>query len=621
MLSQLKGQMNLEDNALCLCDALILLERLPSGVVTLAYLDPPWNTGSGLEWNTAKSGEFSNEQCASYLSKVVQQVRRVLNDRGSLFVHWSPTSLFDVRLVMNQAFGDQPKHEITWHRKRLGSSADKRPIVDNEFMLVYSKTDKPIYNPIFRPLSEEEKTIYRLTDERGAFRAAELTTQLDRPAAQFTWRGYQLPPRRSWRFPLDKLEALALDNRIYFPASGGMPRIKQYLADNPGVEIGTTWEDIPSIVPSHERTRYAIQRPFALMERIVQLASNAGDQILDPFCGSGTTLVAAQSLGRHWWGADSSAEAHQIIVDRLATNCGLEARKDYAILAEAAMIAWPAVAASYRDIIASVDEIAKLQREISDLTDHLLSLKRLMNISEDDEGRVEEAIEQMQNWITISVANQSKSVDCYIGVVCSWLTGWEQLDKASQSFLPQAELLLENIARTSGEDYSPFILQYCRALENELLTKLFAAYTDDLHSRHQDINRFLAKDIDDEKSGKFAKSVQKRKSAYTLGEMNFIMGLMKEGGQTLGSSALLQDFRSFAVRYFGERIVDKTYLEQIDMINRDFRCKAAHPYVLDSEVARRCREQVRACLNELILNYKGGTVRADSRANYETEAP
>lgn len=598
--------MNFETNTLFSCDALILLERLPSEVVTLAYLDPPWNTCSRFDLTTVKLRELSDEQFASYLSKVVQQVRRVLTDQGSLFVHWSEKSPLDVRLVMNQAFGDQPRYEITWPTKRLGTFASRGPKLDNEFLLVYSKTDAPIYNPIFRPLSNEEKTTYLLTDERGPFRAVELTMPLDRPVSQFTWRGYQLPPGRSWRFSLDKLETLAFDNRIYFPASGGMPRIKHYLVDNPGIEIGTTWEDISAVVSRHERTGYAAQKPFALMERIVQLATNAGDQILDPFCGSGTTLVAAQSLSRHWWGADSSLEAHQLIMDRLETICGLEAGKDYTVHTESDIVTRPVVDASYRDVIANVAEIAKMQREMSGMTDHLLSLKRLMNIGEDDDEGVEKAIEQMEHWITTSVVNQSKSVDSYIGVVCSWLTGWDLLDKASQSFLPQAELLFENIACTNGEDYSPFIIQYCRALKNELLTKLFAAYTDDLHSLHQDINGFLAKDIDDRKTGKFAKAVQKRESAYTLGDMNFIMGLMKEGGKTLGGSALLQDFRRFAVRYFSERIVDKKYLDQIDSINKDFRCKAAHPYVLNSEVAQRCRDQVRACLNELILNYKGG---------------
>src|SRR5712692_3284321 len=148
--------MNFKTNALFACDALTLLERLPSEVVTLAYLDPPWNMGSGLEWikwNTTKSRELSDEQYVSYLSKVVQQVRRVLTDEGSLFVHWSPTSPLDVRLVMNQAFGDEPKYEITWHRKSLRHLANKGPKVDNEFILVYSKSDAPIYNPVFRPLS------------------------------------------------------------------------------------------------------------------------------------------------------------------------------------------------------------------------------------------------------------------------------------------------------------------------------------------------------------------------------------------------------------------------------------------------------------------------------------
>jgi DNA modification methylase len=110
--------MNLETNTLFFCDALILLERLPSEAVTLAYLDPPWCTGSCFEWNTAKSRELSEDQHASYLSKVVQQVCRILTNEGSLFVHWSITSPLDVRLVMNQAFGEQPKYEITWPKKR-----------------------------------------------------------------------------------------------------------------------------------------------------------------------------------------------------------------------------------------------------------------------------------------------------------------------------------------------------------------------------------------------------------------------------------------------------------------------------------------------------------------------
>ena len=345
----------------------------------------------------------------------------------------------------------------------------------------------------------------------------------------------------------------------------------------------------------------------------MQLASNTGDQLLDPFCGSGTTLVAAQSLGRYWWGVDNSIESRQIVLDRLETTYGLEVKKNCTVLSEVDVVDLPIVNASYRGVITNIGEIVKLQQETTNLTEHILSLKKLMNIGEDDEDRVEKAIEQMGHWITTSVANQSKSVASYIAVVCSWLTGWERLDEASQSFLPQAELLFENIARTSGQDYSPFIIQYCRALENELLTKLFTAYTDDFYNRKQDVSSLLTKEIDDRKVGKFAKCLQKRESIYTLGEMTFIMGLMKAGGQTLEGSALLQDFRTFVTLYFSESIVEKKYLDQIGRINTDFRCKAAHPYVLDAEVALRCRDQVRACLNEFIINYKVD--------EHETKAP
>lgn len=152
-------------------------------------------------------------------------------------------------------------------------------------------------------------------------------------------------------------------------------------------------------------------------------------------------------------------------------------------------------------------------------------------------------------------------------------------------------------------------------MENELLTKLFSAYTEDFYIRHEEPGTFLANEKsikDTEKDGKFPTTkfldlLETRSHAYTLGDMAFIMGLLKPSGKTLQRSALLQDLRDFASRHFNERIIDRSYLEQIERINKDFRRKAAHPNVLDQSVAKRCREQVRACLNELILNYRGAT--------------
>lgn len=595
--------MNLGNNAFFSCDALTLLERLPSETVALVYLDPPWKTHFGLAKDSHNLSEWSDERYLSYLSKVVQQVRRLLTAKGSLFIHWSPLSPLDMRLVASQAFGDQSRYEITWRRKDFASNIS--PKIDSEFILVFSKSDTPIYNPIFLPLNDEEKSFYSLMDGQGRFRADSLISPFDRSTMQFEWRGHRPPSMRSWKLTREKLEAYAAEDRIYFPPSSGLPRLKRYFDDHPGREVSITWDDLPSFTRTVDRTGYPGEKPLPLMMRIVELASNAGDLILDPFCGSGATMAAAQQVGRRWWGADSSADAQKITTDRLLNAYDLEALKDYGLFTQKDVATWRPSEIVYRNVITNVSEIATLQSETAALTEHLISLKRLMNINEDDDERVEDAIKQMEHWIATSVANQSKSVDSYIPLVCSWLTGWEKLDKASQLFLPQAELLFDNIARTSGQDYSPFIIQYCRALENELLTKLFASYADDLYGRQSNMAEFLAADIGNKKTGKFAKALQRSENNYTLGDMNFIMGLMKAHGQTLQGSTLLRDFRGFTIYYFSERIVDKSYLDQIEKINRDFRCKAAHPNVLDAEVAERCRQQVRSCLNELILNYRG----------------
>jgi DNA modification methylase len=573
--------------------------------VALVYMDPPWNTHSKCRKPKEVRADDSDKQYVLFLSKTVQQIHRVLKETGSLFVHWSPSSPLDVRLVLNQAFGEQPRYEIIWHKKSPSHLPYGVPKTDNEVLIVYSKSQTPVYNAVFRPLSIDEKSVYGAADARGEYRLVDLTVPFDRPTAQYAWHGFRPPAKRSWRLSSEKMESLLQEEIIHFPESGGLPRMKQYLCEKAGIEIGTTWTDIPSFIPPRDRAAYAIQRPIALMERVIELASQQGDQIVDPFFGSGTTLVAAHNLGRHWWGADSADDAHQATVKRLNVTCRLDTGKDYVVFSHKDVLEYPIVSAVYRNVLASIHDIAQLQQEVNTLTQHIAGLKRLMNIPDNaSDEHVEKAIKQMEHWITTSISHQS--VNSYIAIVCSWLTGWDHLEKASQSFLPQAEMLFEGISQSDAEDYSPFIIQYCRALENELLSKLFSVYTRDVHTRIKDIAAFLSGELENGKTGKFAKALLKQDISYTLGDMSFILNLMKKGGNTLQRSALLNDFRVFCVRYFGERILDKQYLEQISSINTDFRRKAAHPYILDADAAQRCRVQVRACLNELILNYRSG---------------
>lgn len=201
------------------------------------------------------------------------------------------------------------------------------------------------------------------------------------------------------------------------------------------------------------------------------------------------------------------------------------------------------------------------------------------------------------------LSDHKRTIGEYINIVQNWLEQWDLLDDASMKFLSSAEHLFDKIYQIGDDDYSPFIIQYCRALENELLKKLFEAYHIDVHNRIANIPDFTSKDLDNEKTTIFAKFVKQDNRAYTLGQMVWIMQLIKLKSKTLRQSDLLQDFRDFALRYFEEQIIDKEYLGRIRTISEEFRNKAAHPNILGLDIAQTCQKKIRTILIEFLRNY------------------
>lgn len=153
-------------------------------------------------------------------------------------------------------------------------------------------------------------------------------------------------------------------------------------------------------------------------------------------------------------------------------------------------------------------------------------------------------------------------------------------------------------------DYSPFIVQYSRALENEILIKLFQAYHHYLISSNIDRDELIKSDLQNSNTNKFARFIKANNTSYTLGDMSFIMKLMKEGGNTLTSSRLLKDFKSFSVRYFQTNIFEREFLNKISLIVDKYRNKAAHPNILSDEIAREFHILIKDCLVDLLGKYK-----------------
>lgn len=184
---------------------------------------------------------------------------------------------------------------------------------------------------------QDGKGPYDLRDmtapEGGGMAAINKTT--GRPNGWYEWQGFP-PPSRGWRYKLESMQRLHDEGRIHYPRlkTGEFdftkrPRVKKYLAEQEGPAVSNVWDDIPPInSQAIERMGYPTQKPVALLERIVSASSNPGDVVLDPFCGCGTTVCAAEKLGRNWVGIDITHLSVALIKARLRRDFGLEQR-DY----------------------------------------------------------------------------------------------------------------------------------------------------------------------------------------------------------------------------------------------------------------------------------------------------
>jgi RNA-directed DNA polymerase len=195
---------------------------------------------------------------------------------------------------------------------------------------MYSKCENYVYNPPMRPLTESEiRERYPYRDERGQYRLRRLFRTLRISSHIYEWQGIRPPEGKEWAVTRDRLQELYDEGCVDFSLSKRLPSLKVYLDEHPMTEAGTIWDDIGLLPGSKEREPFPSQKAVALLDRIIQMSSEPGDFVLDPFCGSGTALVAAQGAGRQWIGCDVSEQAYSITIERLHKTYGLIAGSDF----------------------------------------------------------------------------------------------------------------------------------------------------------------------------------------------------------------------------------------------------------------------------------------------------
>jgi site-specific DNA-methyltransferase (adenine-specific) len=264
------------------------------------------------------------------------ELRRVLKETGSIYLHCDPTASHYLKLIMDAVFGPQMfRSEIIW--KRTNTHSDSKRWSDvSDSILYYSKSGNVIWNAPYAEHSEKYlETKYRYSDEKGRYRLDNMTSPSPRPNMMYEWKGFPSPPL-GWRYSRETMAKLDEEGRIAYPSSlSKRPQLKRYLEQSSGVLMGNVWTDIfPINSQAKERLRYPTQKPEALLERILKASSNEGDVILDPFCGCGTTVQVAQRLNRRWRGIDITHLAINLIKNRLTDTFGEEIKQTYEVIGE-----------------------------------------------------------------------------------------------------------------------------------------------------------------------------------------------------------------------------------------------------------------------------------------------
>ena len=285
------------------------------------------------------------------------ELHRVLKRTGSIYLHCDPTASHYLKVVLDAVFGPTNfRSEVIWKRTGAHNSAKRWGPV-HDVVLMFSKSDRYTWNALYQTYSAEYDEKFAQIDERGRYMAITLTGPGTRTGdSGQPWRGVdptlvgrhwqpsssaydayeRLTGKSLSQVPTmtERLDAMDAAGLVWWPKKvGGVPRFKQYRHVMPGVPIQDVILDLPPLqANSVERLGYPTQKPVALLDRIVTASSNEGDVVLDPFCGCGTTVDAAQKLGRRWIGIDISYLSVALVQNRLDDTYGPEVRRSYRVV-------------------------------------------------------------------------------------------------------------------------------------------------------------------------------------------------------------------------------------------------------------------------------------------------
>lgn len=310
------------------------------GKVDLIYIDPPFDSRAdyrktvslrgaerGASYSNFEEKQYSdiwnNDEYLQFMFERLTLMKELLSQTGNIFLHCDYRKNSHLRLMMDEVFGnDCLVNEIIWKRKGGSSNPSSQLDAATDTILWYRRSNSSTINQIYSLDSPDTQKYIeeRFTnrDESGrAYMKSPIVSPNYRENLVYEYKGYT-PPPNGWSISRDLMEKWDAEGRLYFPPGGGRIYRKIFLDEYPGQPVGSLWTDIFVINPvANERLGYPTQKPEALLNRIIHLASNPGDIVFDSFMGSGTTQAVAMKMGRKFLGADINAGSVQTTTKRL----------------------------------------------------------------------------------------------------------------------------------------------------------------------------------------------------------------------------------------------------------------------------------------------------------------
>ncbi|MCZ2158772.1 site-specific DNA-methyltransferase [Bartonella sp. 220] len=323
------------DNKLIFGDNLLALKALEQeymGKVKCIYIDPPYNTGNAFEHY---EDGLEHSIWLSLMRDRLELLHRLLADNGSIWISIDDDEQAYLKVMMDEIFGRQNfVNNVIW-QKKYAPQNDAKWLSDNhDFVMVYAK-DKTIWHPNLLPRSSDMDARYKNPDNdpRGSWKSGDLSVKRVTPKDIYeittpSGRRVMPPNGRSWAISKSKFYELLEDNRIWFgPTGSNVPSLKRFLSEvKNGIVSMTIWlyEEVGHNQDAKKEVKvfnsdnvFATPKPERLIERIIQLATNPGDLVLDSFAGSGTTGAVSHKMGRKWIMIELGEHCHTHIIPRL----------------------------------------------------------------------------------------------------------------------------------------------------------------------------------------------------------------------------------------------------------------------------------------------------------------